>query len=80
MLSYYETAEERMSEIYRDTVFPKGERVVRGEERKAIHSLTGKPPQRDRIGRWRQEMTAIDRERFEEIAGKTLRELDYDVG
>lgn len=80
MLAYYDTAEERMSEIYQDIMAPRGEGVVRGEKRRAIHSLTSKPPQRDRIGRWRQEMTAIDRERFEEIAGKTLRELDYDVG
>jgi sulfotransferase family protein len=81
MLTYHETADERMSELYRDITAPKGEqRVVRGEERKAIHSLTSKPPQRDRIGRWRQEMTTTDRERFEEIAGETLRELGYDVG
>jgi hypothetical protein len=79
MLAYYKTAEERMSEIYRDIVAQKSERLVRGEERKAIHYLTGKPPQRDRIGRWRQEMSAADRGRFEEIAGETLRKLGYDV-
>jgi len=80
MLTYYKTAEERISEIHRDITALKGERVVRAEERAAIHSLTGQPPQRDRIGRWKQEMTATDRERFEELAGQTLRELGYDVG
>jgi hypothetical protein len=81
MLTYHETADERMNEIYQDITAPKGEqRVVRGEERKAIHSLTSKPPQRDRIGRWRQEMTTADLKRFEEKAGETLRELGYDVG
>ncbi len=81
MLDYHQTAEERMSESYRDIVARKDEqRVVRREERKALHSLTSKPPQRDRIGRWRQEMTATDRERFEEIAGETLRELGYEIG
>jgi hypothetical protein len=71
MLEYHETADERISEIERD----KGE-----EERNAIHSLTSRPPQRDRIGRWKSEMSARDRERFEEVAGETLRELGYDVG
>jgi hypothetical protein len=80
MLSYHKTAEERMREIHRDVMAPKGKRVVRGEERTAIHSLTNKPPQRNRIGRWRHEMNTTDRERFEEIAGETLRELGYDVG
>lgn len=81
MLDYHKTAEERMGEIHRDIAAPKGEQqLVRGEERRAIHSLASKPPQRDRVGRWKQEMTATDRERFEEVAGETLRELGYDVG
>ena len=80
MLAYHRTAEERMSEIYRDMMTPKGKRVVRGEMRRSLHTLTGSPPQRDRIGRWRQEMTAADRKRFEVVAGQTLRELGYEVG
>ena len=79
MLAYHKTAEERMSEIYRDIVAPRGKKVVRGEMRRSLHTLTDKPPQRDRIGRWRQEMTAADRKRFEEVAGETLRELGYEV-
>jgi hypothetical protein len=69
-----------MSEIYRDIMAPKGKKVVRGEMRRSLHPLTGSPPQRDRIGRWRQEMSAADRSRFEEVAGETLRELGYEVG
>lgn len=80
MLAYHETAEERLSEIQQDVRATDGGMVIRGEERRAIHSLTNRPPQRDRIGRWRQEMTAKDRERFEELAGETLRELGYEVG
>jgi hypothetical protein len=80
MLDYHKTADERLSEIEWDNRAPNGEIKLRGEERIAIHSLTNKPPQRDRIGRWRQEMTATDRQRFEEVAGETLRELGYDVG
>ena len=80
MLAYHETAEERMSEIYRDIMTPKGKKVVRGEMRRSLHALTGSPPQRDRIGRWKGEMRAEDRERFEEAAGETLRGLGYEVG
>jgi hypothetical protein len=80
MLAYHEKAEERMSEIYRDIMTPKGRKVVRGEMRQSLHTLTGSPPQRDRIGRWKGEMTAEDRKRFEEVAGETLRELGYEAG
>jgi hypothetical protein len=80
MLSYHETAEERMSEIYRDMESPKGKRVVRGEMRRSLHTLTGSPPQRDRIARWKEGMTIEDRKRFEDAAGETLRELGYETG
>ncbi|HEX5849352.1 MAG TPA: sulfotransferase, partial [Rubrobacter sp.] len=80
MLAYHTTADERLKEIHRDIETPKGKRVVRGEMRRSLHTLTGKPPQRDRIARWREEMADADRRRFEEVAGDTLRELGYEVG
>lgn len=80
MLRYHETASERMSEIDTDVLGPDGSLVVSGEERKAIHALTGSPPRKDRIGRWKTEMPQVDRERFESIAGGMLRELDYEIG
>ena len=80
MLDYYKTADARLSEMERDVTAPNGEIKLRGEERNAIHSLTREPPQRNRIGRWRKEMTATDRDRFEAVAGETLRELGYGVG
>ena len=82
MLDYHETADGRLGEMGRDVTPPNGDEARRqGKDRNAIlFSLANKPPQRDRIGRWRQEMTAIDRERFEEVAGETLRGLGYDVG
>ena len=80
MLSYHETAGERMSEIYRDMKTPRGKKVVRGEMRRSLHTLTGSPPQRDRLDRWRAEMAPADRERFEEVAGVTLRDLGYEAG
>lgn len=79
MLDYHKTADKRMSEMYRDVTTPDGRTKVRGEDRKAIHSLTNKPPQHDRVGRWRSEMSHSDRKRFEEIAGEMLRELGYEV-
>ncbi len=81
MLGYHNTAGERLSEMERDATAPSGEiRRWRKERNAILHSMTSKPPQRDRIGRWRQEMAAADRDRFEEVAGETLRELGYDVG
>ena len=80
MLAYHEKAEKRLSEIYRDLTDRGGTGGVRGEDRKAIHALAVKPPQIERIGRWRREMPAADRERFERIAGATLRELHYEIG
>ena len=80
MLAYHTTADERLSEIHRDIETPKGKKVVRGEMRKSLHTLTGQPPQRNRIGRWREEMGDADRRRFEEVAGETLLELGYEVG
>lgn len=80
MLDYHKTAGGRLRELERDKAAPDSKTVIRAEDRSAIHSLTGKPPQRDRMGRWRQEMTATDRKRFEEVAGETLRELGYEVG
>ncbi len=80
MLDYYKTADTRLGEMERDVTAPNGEIKLRGEERNAIHSLTREPPQQNRIGRWRQEMTATDRDRFEAVAGETLRELGYGVG
>jgi Sulfotransferase family len=80
MLDYHATAEKRISEIHRDVLTPSGEALIRGQERKAMHSLTSEPPRHDRIGRWKSEMTHADRERFEEIASKTLRDLGYEIG
>ena len=80
MLAYHATADERLKEINRDIETPKGKKVVRGEMRRSLHTLTGKPPQRDRIARWRTEMGETDRRRFEEVAGGTLRGLGYEVG
>lgn len=78
MLEYHETAEERMGEMHRDVTLPDGETVVSGEQRTGIHALTNRPPQSNRIGRWRTGMAEGDRETFEGIAGETLSDLGYE--
>ena len=85
MLRYYETAEERMAEIKRDmqpgfdlkTETSRG--YVSGERRVAIHELTKKPPQTDRIGVWKREMPPETLAVFERIAGPLLSELGYEI-
>ena len=79
MLDYHQTAEQRMQEMHRDLRLQSGAQTIRAESRKAIHSLTSKPPQHDRIGRWQNEMTDTERKCYERIAGGLLRELNYDV-
>ncbi|MEW6323750.1 MAG: sulfotransferase [Nitrospirota bacterium] len=79
MLNYHERAGERLKELQRDIVAPAGERVVRGEERTAIHRLTASQPDESRINRWKTEMGSADQTSFEAIARTMLRELGYDV-
>lgn len=80
MLDYHKRAGERLNELMdREVIAPDGKRIIRAEERHAIHHLTSKPPQGSRIGCWRNEMTDIDRESFEKVAGKMLRDLGYDA-
>jgi hypothetical protein len=78
MLEYHKTAQERLRETL-PVLAQDGKKMISSEERKGIHRLTSKPPQSDRIGRWRKEMNDADREAFEKAAGWTLRELGYEV-
>jgi hypothetical protein len=76
MLDYHQTAERRLREA---TPVVVGERTVHSEERTGIHRLTKKPPQAERICRWRNEMDEDDRRVFEKAAGWMLRDLGYEV-
>lgn len=80
MLNYHETAENRIRELAHDVLDSDGKVMVRGDERTKIHSFTSKPPQKSRIDRWKTEMQTDERERFEEIAGGTLRMFGYETG
>ncbi len=80
MLSYHERASERMAEIDR-TLPGTSDRVeLDASQRLAKHEMATKPPERDRILAWRNDMSEADRREFEAIAGKLLRDLDYPVG
>ncbi len=79
MLTYYERAEERMSEMARDLKPVDGKPLRPGEERMKAHALTQEPPSADAIGRWRKRMDSDDLETFESVAGDLLAELGYEV-
>jgi Sulfotransferase family len=80
VLDYHERAAERLAELRRDAPTHDRSGILRAEDRVGIFSLVLKPPQADRLERWRTEMTRADREWFEGVAGATLRELGYEVG
>ncbi len=77
MLRYYESAEERLSELG-DKVLPGGD-TLRREARLGFQARTAAPPQPQRAGRWRREMSAADRTEFEAVAGDLLDDLGYEL-
>ena len=50
------------------------------ERRMATHAMTTKPPDADRVSRWKRQMSESDRQAFEEIAGPMLSGLGYETG
>ncbi|HEY8465721.1 MAG TPA: sulfotransferase [Solirubrobacterales bacterium] len=72
MLRYYERAEERLQEIAN----PFAKMSV--ERRLEAHRLAAQPPQRGRIGAWREGMTPAEIAEFEAAAGAMLDELGYE--
>jgi hypothetical protein len=79
MLRYHERAEERLSELGDlPARGAKGERA--SSDRLAIHTLTREPPQRERVARWKAEMSAADRAAYEAEAGDLLADLGYEIG
>jgi hypothetical protein len=51
---------------------------VEPEARLAHHRATARPIARERAGRWRDELTADERDAFERVAGALLSELGYE--
>jgi hypothetical protein len=78
MLEYHRGAEERLAETVRD--FSRGEgAAVTAEQRAAQHANVSKPPQRERAGRWRKDMSAEQVAAFEDVAGPLLADLGYEL-
>ncbi|HEX2436605.1 MAG TPA: sulfotransferase [Solirubrobacterales bacterium] len=78
MLAYHAGAEERMAEVTRD--FERGEGpAIPATVRASRHTRVAEPPQRERAGRWRTDMSPSDRATFEGIAGEQLAKLGYKV-
>ena len=50
------------------------------ERRMATHAMTTKPPDADRISRWKRQMSEADRQAFEAVAGEMLADLGYETG
>jgi len=77
MLDYHDRAPERLQEITRDLPRSREGEVISAEQRVGIHALASQPPQADRVGRWRMEMSTADQAAFVETAGDLLAELGY---
>jgi hypothetical protein len=78
MLDYHRSASERLAEL--SDLPGKGGKVRPSSERIAAHALTSEPPQADRSGRWRTELTRSEIAAYEDVAGGLLADLGYPVG
>jgi len=78
MLDYHERAEGRLREKARD--LPRRNRPDQtAEARMDSHRLAKEPPRSDRIGMWRERMSAAEIADYERIAGPLLVELGYEL-
>jgi hypothetical protein len=77
MLEYHHRAEERLREMAGDLPARGGKALRPGSERIAAHALARERPRPERIGAWRDEMSAEDAAAFEEAAGDLLADLGY---
>lgn len=77
MLGYHLRARSRLSE-HADRVGIGGEVLVTRGQRLELQRRTMQPPDRDRVWRWKAEMTQEERSDFEAEAGSLLRELGYE--
>ena len=78
MLDYHRSADDRLSETVRE--FSRGEGpAITAEQRAAQHANVSKPPQTDRAGRWRNDMSPEQVTAFEAVAGDLLADLGYEL-
>jgi hypothetical protein len=78
MLDYHRRAGERLDELSARPARDGGVEVT-VEQLREIHARTRLPVNDERVGRWRQDLTAAEIAAFQQIAGPFLRELGYDV-
>ena len=77
MEAYHRTAGERLHAEIQDRHDASGEVTVSKAQRESIFEKVGQPPDQERAGRWRREMSEDERARFEAVAGGLLREFGY---
>jgi len=80
MLDYHERAAKRLEEMARELPATDKRPQLEQDHRLKIHALTKEPPKKDRVERWREQMSEDDRQAFEEVAGDLLHELGYKTG
>jgi len=80
MLDYHEGAAERLEEMARELPATENRPQLEQDHRLKIHALTKEPPNKDRVERWREQMSEDDRLAFEQVAGELLDELGYKTG
>ena len=80
MLDYHERAGERLEEMARELPATEKRPQLEQDHRLKIHALTKEPPKKDRVERWREQMSEEDRLAFENVAGDLLDELGYKTG
>ena len=79
ILDYHERSAERLAEMKRALPADGRSAELDVDRRMATHAMTTKPPDADRVSRWKRQMSDADREAFEEVAGVTLADLGYET-
>ncbi len=80
MLTYYEGAAERLSEMAGELRADGSHATQEAGYRIDNHAPTTKPPDPTKLDKWKTEMSAEDVAAYESIAGELLSELGYEVG
>lgn len=78
MCEYYKCAEKRLDEMASryDT---DGNIYLHKNQRKTIFQYTKEPPDKGRIGRWKNELSREELKTFKIVAGNLLRDLGYEA-
>jgi sulfotransferase family protein len=79
VLDYHERSPERLEEMKRALPADQRSSELDVERRMATHAMTTKPPDAERVSRWKRDMSDLDRASFEEVAGGMLRDLGYET-